>query len=96
MIYRDFQGMKLSALGFGAMRLPVIGDDDNAVDEAATFAMVDYAREHGCACLRIDTNAINTNARAMYAKLGYKEIGIVPTVFNGLKDMNMVLMEKKI
>ena len=28
MIYKDFQGMKLSALGMGAMRLPVIGGED--------------------------------------------------------------------
>ena len=35
MIYRDFQGLKLSALGFGAMRLPVLnGDGDNHVATA--------------------------------------------------------------
>ncbi len=54
------------------------------------------AKNQGCEALRIDTVASNTAARRMYAKLGYKEIGIVPTEFNGLKDMNMVLMEKKI
>ena len=47
MEYVDFKNLKLSALGFGAMRLPVIGEDDAAVDEAATFEMVDYAIEHG-------------------------------------------------
>ena len=47
MIYRDFQGMKLSALGFGAMRLPVIAGDDSRIDEAATFKMVDTAMEQG-------------------------------------------------
>ena len=26
MIYRDFQGLKLSGLGFGAMRLPALAD----------------------------------------------------------------------
>lgn len=53
-----------------------------------------YAREHGCMELRIDTNARNVAARAMYKKLGYKEIGIVPTVFNGIPDVQLVLLEK--
>ena len=53
-----------------------------------------YAREHGCMELRIDTNARNVAARAMYKKLGYKEIGIVPTVFNGISDVQLVLLEK--
>ncbi len=47
MIYRDFQNIKLSALGMGAMRLPVIGGDDANVDYAATEQMVAYAMEHG-------------------------------------------------
>ena len=47
MIYRDFQDMKLSALGFGAMRLPVIDGDDAKVDEAAALRMVDTAMESG-------------------------------------------------
>ena len=47
MIYRDFQDMKLSALGFGSMRLPVVGGNDAQIDEAAALAMVDYALAHG-------------------------------------------------
>ena len=49
-----------------------------------------------CEVLRIDTNARNKKARKMYANLGYIETDIVPTVFNGIRDVDLVLMEKKI
>lgn len=54
----------------------------------------DYAREHGCRYLRLDTNARNKAARAFYNKHGYEEIGIVPTVFNGIPGVDLVLLEK--
>ena len=48
MIYHDFQGMKLSALGFGAMRLPLIkGGTDGDIDKKASEELIDYAMEHG-------------------------------------------------
>jgi len=47
MVYRDFQDIKLSGLGFGAMRLPVIGGNDGNIDEAAAMAMVDKAMAEG-------------------------------------------------
>ncbi len=47
MIYRDFQGMKLSGLGFGAMRLPVVGGNDGCIDQEQTFQMVDEAMAAG-------------------------------------------------
>lgn len=47
MIYRVFQDVKLSALGMGAMRLPVVDGDDSKIDEAAAFAMVDEAMARG-------------------------------------------------
>ena len=47
MIYRDFQGMQLSALGMGTMRLPVTDGQDGQIDEARAAEMFDYAYEHG-------------------------------------------------
>ena len=54
----------------------------------------EYATEHGCTELRIDTNARNKAARAMYRKHGYSEIDIVPTTFNGIPGIQLVLLEK--
>ena len=45
MIYRDFKGTKLSMLGFGTMRLPVL--ENGQIDAALTQKMVDYAMAHG-------------------------------------------------
>ncbi len=47
MIYKDFQGMQLSALGMGCMRLPVVNGDDAVVDQAAVEKMVALAMERG-------------------------------------------------
>ena len=46
MIYKEFQGKRLSALGLGAMRLPTNGTD-GSVDEQETAEMVAYAMEKG-------------------------------------------------
>jgi len=48
MIYKDFKDKKLSALGLGAMRLPIMkGGSDGQIDEEQTVKMVDYALDHG-------------------------------------------------
>ena len=47
MIYKKFQDLELSALGMGAMRLPVIDGDDSRIDVPAAEEMVDYAMAHG-------------------------------------------------
>ena len=55
-----------------------------------------WAKEHDLLELRIDTNARNSVARAMYQKMGYREIGIVPTTFNGISGVDLVLLEKNL
>ena len=56
----------------------------------------DYARENGCTVLRIDTNAKNAVARAMYARHGYAESGVIPCEFNGIPGVRLVCMEKEV
>ncbi len=55
-----------------------------------------YAKVHNCPYLRMDTNERNQNARAFYARLGFREIGIRPCEFNGIPGVNLVLLEKKV
>ena len=56
----------------------------------------ELARATGRPYLRIDTNARNTPARALYARLGYTEVGIVAGTFNGIPGVELVCLEKKV
>ena len=47
MVTKQFQDLKLSALGLGAMRLPVFDGDEARIDEEAAAEMVKYAMEQG-------------------------------------------------
>ena len=47
MVYKYFQDLKLSMLGMGSMRLPVIDGDDSRIDEVAAAKMVDLAMKQG-------------------------------------------------
>lgn len=48
MVYKNYKDLKLSALGFGAMRLPTAdGNPDAPIDEKKTADMVAYAIAHG-------------------------------------------------
>lgn len=47
MIYKEFQDLKLSALGLGCMRLPLKSSSDADIDVEATQKMVDYAMAQG-------------------------------------------------
>lgn len=56
----------------------------------------EYARANECPYLRMDTIAVNSRARAIYRKLGYTEIDIVPCILNGIEGVPLVLLEKKL
>ena len=47
MIYNKFKDKKLSALGFGTMRLPTIDNDISKIDDKKVFEMFDYAISNG-------------------------------------------------
>ena len=53
MIYNDFQDLKLSALGMGNMRLPVLDGNDNNID-------VDTAKEMIAFCMKSGINYYDT------------------------------------
>lgn len=47
MVYYDFKGIKLSALGMGCMRFPVKNEDNSQIDEEKTAEMFDHAIKNG-------------------------------------------------
>lgn len=54
MIYNDFNGIKLSALGMGNMRLPVVDGNDSQIDVDAAREMIDYYMFHNVCEMNIN------------------------------------------
>ncbi len=73
--------------------------DPNAAGRGIGSSFVEFyedlALAAGCTVVRLDTNEKNTGARKLYSRLGYREAGIVPCVFNGIPDVNLVVFEKR-
>lgn len=56
----------------------------------------DYAIANGCSELRMNTNERNLVARNLYKSLGFREEGVIPTVFNGIEGVRLVMLEKNL
>lgn len=56
----------------------------------------ELAAASGCRHLRMDTNARNAAARAMYRKLGYREADTVLCAFNGIEGVALICLEKRL
>ena len=92
MIYKDFQDIKLSGLGLGMMRLPVIDGDDARVDETAAAEMIDYAYKSGINYYDTAWGYHNGNSELTAGKLLSKyprESYYLATKFPGYDNANM-------
>lgn len=76
----------------------VVDPDQSGKGCAKAFvAYYEYlARKNGCWVLRMDTNVINTPARTLYGKLGFREAGEVDCTFNGITGVRLVCLEKSL
>ena len=104
MKYRNFGKLdwKVSALGFGTMRLPVLNNDQGNIDEAEAIRMIRYAIDHGINYLDSGFTYHKGNCEILISKAlkdGYREKVRVATKIwypdvNSPNDFDLVLNEQ--
>jgi hypothetical protein len=104
MRYRNFGKLnwKVSALGFGAMRLPIIGDDASRIDEPEAVRMIRFAIDHGVNYIDTAYGYHRGNSEALVGKVlqnGYREEVKLATkmpswLINSQEDMDKCLGEQ--
>ena len=63
MVFKQFKDLQLSALGFGAMRLPLLADGSGSIDQEELDRMVDAADCIACGqCREVCPQKINVPA----------------------------------
>ncbi len=97
MIYKDFKGLKLSALGLGTMRLPTLEGDDSKIDIKAAKEMFDYAIKNGINYFDTaygyhsgESEVVNGKILSKYPRESY----YIASKFPGFSEENMQNKEK--
>lgn len=97
MLYKEYQDLKLSALGLGAMRLPVVDGDDAKIDEEKAAGMVACAMEKGINYYDTAWGYHGGNSELVLGKIlsGYpRESYYLATKFPGYDLSNMGKVEE--
>lgn len=97
MLYKDYQDIKISALGLGAMRLPVMDGDDSKIDEEKAAEMVACAMKQGINYYDTAWGYHGGNSELVLGKIlsGYpRESYYLATKFPGYDLSNMGKVEE--
>lgn len=104
MVYREFKNLniKVFPLGFGAMRLPIIGNDEGKIDEKEAIKMLRYGIDHGINYIDTAYPYHKGNSEIVVGKAlksGYREKTYLATklptwLLKTKKDMDRYLTEQ--